>query len=62
MLLTCKVEEKGKNVEDEGKDVEKSYTYSDLKDLQSKLTLVAGEQQTQNRDTIRQFNNASYIK
>jgi len=48
MLLKCKLEDKGEMVE-------KKYTYADLKDLQSKLTLVAGEQQKDNKQTIHKF-------
>lgn len=43
------------HVEERGRVTEKVYRYSDLKDLQSKLTLVAGDKQKQNKETIRRF-------
>jgi len=48
MLVKCKLE-------DMGEMVEKTYTYSDLKDLQRKLPLVAGEQQKDNKQIILEF-------
>ena len=38
---------------------EKFYSYSQLKELQSKLTLVAGEQQKENKETIQRFETVS---
>ena len=59
MLLTCKIEEKtdGKQNSTGPTVKEKTYTYTQLKDLQSKLTLVAGEQQEKNKETIQTFDN-----
>ena len=37
----------------------KRYTYSDINDLQTKLTLIAAEKQTQNKVTIKNFENVS---
>ena len=53
LALKCKVVERREGKSD--KEYEKVYTYSDLKELQSKLTLVAGDKQKQNKDTIRRF-------
>ena len=41
------------------KVIVKRYTYSDINDLQSKLTLIAAEKQTQNKVTIKNFENVS---
>lgn len=38
---------------------DRSYSYADLKDLQSRLTLVAGEKQKANRDIIQRFDKVS---
>ena len=38
---------------------EKVYSYTQLKELQSKLTLVAGEQQNKNKATIQRFETVS---
>lgn len=50
--LTCDVVEKH-----EGGEVKKqrTYTYSEIRNLQSKLTLVAGEKQRDNMDIIQNF-------
>ena len=62
MLLTCKIKEKKESDQaGEGTEIEKTYTYSQLKDLQSKLTLVAGEQQEKNRETIQTFDDVSIL-
>lgn len=45
----------------DGGEKTKSYSYSDLKDLQSKLTLVAGDKQKENRETIRRFDTVCSI-
>ena len=39
----------------------KHYSYYELKDLQSKLTLVAGDKQRENQETIKRFNAVSNI-
>ena len=51
--MTCDVIEKQDT--GESKVTRKSYTYAQLKDLQSRLALVAGEQQKESAKTIRQF-------
>lgn len=35
------------------------YTYTEIRELQSKLTLVAGDKQRENRETIEVFDEAS---
>ncbi|XP_067940324.1 E3 ubiquitin-protein ligase rnf213-alpha-like [Watersipora subatra] len=52
--LTCQVIEKSAT-EEKQKTVDKRYTYSDLKDLQSRLALVAGDKQKDSADTFTQF-------
>ena len=37
----------------------KRYTYSDINDLQSRLTLIAAEKQSKNKVTIKNFENVS---
>ena len=37
----------------------RSYKFADLKDLQSRLTLVAGERQKENKEIIQKFNAVS---
>ena len=64
--LSCELEEKkidGKNMEvTTGTRVSRTYKYADLKDLQSRLTLVAGEKQKENKDIIQKFDAVSKIK
>ena len=61
--LSCELEEKkidGKNMEvTTGTRVSRTYKYADLKDLQSRLTLVAGEKQKENKDIIQKFDAVS---
>lgn len=37
----------------------RKYTYPEIRELQSKLTLVAGDKQRDNRDTIEVFDEVS---
>lgn len=57
MVLKCKIKEKQDSEGGAGEPnlIEKKYTYEELKELQSKLTLVAGDKQKANKDTIKQF-------
>ena len=41
------------------KVIVKRYTYSDINDLQSRLTLIAAEKQSKNKVTIKNFENVS---
>ena len=47
------------HVKDKDKSEAKTYSYTQLKELQSKLTLVAGEHQNENKDTIQRFDAVS---
>lgn len=40
--------------------IPKTFTYADLMDLQSRLTLVAAEKQRDNRNIIKEFENVRY--
>lgn len=52
--LKCETpEKKGHCGEQEA--AEKPYTYTELKDLQSRLALVAGDKQRESADCIQQF-------
>jgi len=57
--LTCEIES-GTGEEKETK--KKTYTYSELKDLQGQLALVAGEKHRLNTAAIEQFGEVGYIK
>ena len=46
-------------MKDKDKSEAKTYSYTQLKELQSKLTLVAGEHQNENKDTIQRFDAVS---
>ena len=50
------------HVKDKDKSEAKTYSYTQLKELQSKLTLVAGEHQNENKDTIQRFDAVSDYK
>lgn len=56
-VIQLKVKIKMNDKEDETRE----YSYSDLKELQSKLTLVAGDKQRENKDTIQRFDAVSYL-
>jgi len=52
ILLTC---DENEEADGEGLAESKHYRYSELKDLQSRLALVAGEKQREHIETITAF-------
>ena len=50
--LTCEYTEE---VDKKEQKRTRTYNYTEIRELQSKLTLVAGDKQTENKDTINRF-------